>query len=169
MSKTASIVIVVAMTRNKRAIGHKNELMWHIPDDLKRFKEKTRGHPIIMGRKTFESIVAMIGKPLPERQNIVVTRNKEYSIEGVIVCSSLKDALEKAKGLDAEEIHIGGGSELYTQALPYTDKLFVTYIDDEKEADAFFPEFSQDFAVVEEHDIRNHNGIQYQFVDYERI
>ena len=157
------------MTRTTRAIGYKNELMWYIPEDLKRFKEKTLGHPIIMGRKTFESIVAMLGKPLPERHNIVITRNKEYSYEGVTVCTSLEEALTYAHTLDAEEIHIGGGAALYTQALPYTDKLFVTYIDDEKEADTFFPEFSQEFAVVQEHDIRNHNGLPYQWVDYERI
>jgi len=170
MTDKTKVVIVVAMTRNKRAIGHKNELIWHIPDDLKRFKEKTKGHPIIMGRKTFQSIVASLGTPLPDRTNIVVTRNKDFSYEGVIVCTSFEEALEKGKELDADEVHIGGGAELYTQALPYTDTLFVTYIDDEaKEADTFFPAFETEFAVIVEHAVRNHNGLLYQFVDLERI
>jgi dihydrofolate reductase len=167
-SHTPSVVIVVAQSRIRRALGNKNRLLWHIPQDLKRFKEKTLGHPIIMGRKTFESIVTILGKPLPGRQNIVVTRNPDFTYEGVIVASSLEDALAQAQALHPTEIHIGGGAELYTQALPFVDKLFVTFVDDEPEADTFFPEFEHDFVITKEHVAQEHNGLKYQWVDYVR-
>ncbi len=168
MRDKASVAAVVAMSRKRHAIGHTNELLWHIPDDLKRFKEKTLGHPIIMGRKTFESIVAILGKPLPQRQNIVITRNRECVFEGVTVVSSLDEALSIAKVGLPEEIHIGGGAEIYTQALPYIEKLYITYVDDEPESDTFFPEFENDFTVAEAHEVRTHNGLSYQWVDYVR-
>jgi dihydrofolate reductase len=167
-SHAPNVVIVVAMSRNRRALGNKNGLLWHIPQDLKRFKEKTLGYPVIMGRKTFESIVTILGKPLPGRQNIVVTRNPDFMYEGVIVASSLEDALAQARALHPTEIHIGGGAELYTQALPFVDKLFVTFVDDEPEADTFFPEFEHDFEIAETHEKQEHNGLKYQWVDYER-
>ena len=168
MVEKAKVCIVVAMSRNKRAIGVGNGLLWHIPEDLKRFKEKTLGKPIIMGRKTFESIVAILGKPLPGRQNIVVTRNTAYTYPEVMVTTSLTEALEKASELDATEIHIGGGAEIYSQALPFVDELYVTYVDDEPEADIFFPEFETYFSVIKEHEPKEHNGLIYQWVDYVR-
>jgi dihydrofolate reductase len=121
-----------------------------------------------MGRKTFESIVAILGKPLPGRQNIVVTRNADYLYEGVIVVSSLEDALTEAGKNDPEEIHIGGGAEIYKQALPFADELYVTFVDDEKDADTFFPEFEDEFKVSETHEPKVHNGLAYQWVDYVR-
>jgi dihydrofolate reductase len=93
MTDKAKIVVVVAMNKKSRVIGNKNQLLWHIPDDLKRFKEKSLGHPIIMGRKTFESILGILGKPLPLRHNIVVTRNPDYTYDGVVVAASLEEAL----------------------------------------------------------------------------
>ncbi len=168
MTDKADVCIVVAMSRNKRALGNKNGLLWHIPSDLKRFKEKTLGHPIIMGRKTFESIIAILGKPLPLRQNIVVTRNPDFTYDGVTVASSLEEALTQAQAHNPTEIHVGGGAELYRQALPFVDKLFVTFVDDEPEADTFFPEFEHDFVIEKEHDVQEHNGLKYQWVDYER-
>jgi len=168
MSDKARLAIVVAMARKTRAIGNKNELLWHIPDDLKRFKEKTLGHPIIMGRKTFESILKILSKPLPGRQNIVVTRNPDYAYEGVHIASSLEEALQKARALDAEEVHIGGGAELYAQALPFVDDLYVTYVDDTPQGDTFFPPFEDAFEIAQIHDARNHNGLSYQWVDYTR-
>lgn len=164
----AKVVIVVAMSREKHAIGHRNQLLWHIPDDLKRFKEKTLGHPIIMGRRTFESIVGILGKPLPGRTNIVITRNPDFSYEGVIVVSSLEAALTEAQKLSPTEIHIGGGGEIYKQALPFVDELYVTFVDDEPEADTFFPEFENDFEVVKQYEPRIHNDLIYQWVDYKR-
>src|SRR6185436_4027946 len=102
---------------------------WRIPEDLQRFKRLTTGHPIIMGRKTFESIVSYLGHPLPERTNIVVTRDANWTYEGVVTAGSVEEGIEKAKQLDAEEIHIGGGAEIYKQALPYINKLYLTLID----------------------------------------
>jgi dihydrofolate reductase len=168
MADKAKVVIVVAMSRQKRAIGNTNKLLWHIPDDLKRFKEKTLGHPIIMGRKTFESIVAILGKPLPGRQNIIITRNADYSYDGVVIVSSLEEGLAKARTIDQEEIHIGGGAEIYTQALPFTDKLYVTFVDDEPQSDTYFPEFEDTFTPVATHESRELNGLHYQWIDYVR-
>ena len=139
--KKPLITAVVAIGKN-RELGKGGKLLWHIPDDLKRFKRLTTGHPIIMGRKTFESIVGYIGGPLPGRTNIIVTRQANKFIadnpyllirankqivghtnsspqDGVIVVSSVEEGIEKAKELDAKEIHIGGGAEIYKQALPY--------------------------------------------------
>ncbi len=166
MTDKIPLVIVAAISRKTRALGNKNELLWHIPEDLKRFKEKTLGHPVIMGRKTFESIVTILGKPLPNRTNIVVTRNPNFTYEGVLIASSLEDALTKARALSPSQIHIGGGAELYKQALPYVDELYLTLVDDEKDADTFFPEFENLFKKKSEHELQTHNGITYQFVDY---
>lgn len=137
------IAITVALSKNRRAIGNGGKLLWHISSDLKRFKALTLGHPVIMGRKTFESILGYLGKPLPERTNIVITRNTDYTHEGVIVVSSIEEGLERARAIETEEIHIGGGSEIYNLALPYVTRLYLTVIDDEPEADTFFPDYSE--------------------------
>jgi dihydrofolate reductase len=163
------VCIVVAIGRN-RELGKDGKLLWHIPDDLKRFRALTTGHPVIMGRKTFESIVGYLGKPLPGRTNIVVTREKNYDISKypeVVVCHSLEEALEKAKALDAEEVHIGGGAQLYEQALPLVDKLYLTVIDDAKEADTFFPPYENDFKAVKE-EKHEWDGLRYSWIDFER-
>lgn len=167
-SETTKVVIVAAMSRETRAIGNKNGLLWHIPEDLKRFKEKSLGHPIIMGRKTFESIVAILGKPLPGRTNIVVTRNPNFTFEGVSVATSLEEAFVYARALNPTEIHIGGGAEIYTQALPFVDELYLTLVDDEPEADTFFPEFKNNFEIIKTHESRMFENLSYQFVDYKR-
>ena len=168
MTDKVKVVIVAAISRNKHALGNKNGLLWHIPEDLKRFKEKTLGHPVIIGRKTFESIVAVLGKPLPNRTNIVVTRNPNFSYDGVIVTSSLEGALQEASKLNPAEIHIGGGADLYIQALPFVDLLYLTLVDDEPAADTFFPEFEKEFIIAAEHEVEISGGITYQFVDYKR-
>ena len=168
MQGKAKVAIVAAMSKERRALGHDNSLLWHIPEDMRRFKTLTGSHPVVMGRKTFESIVAILGKPLPGRPNIVVTRNPDYTYPGVTIVSSLEAGLAVAETLDGEEIHIGGGAELYKQALPLVDTLYLTFIDDEPEADTFFPEFENEFSVVEEHEKRDHHGLSYQWVDYER-
>jgi dihydrofolate reductase len=156
------------MSKKNRVIGNNNELLWHVPEDLKRFKKLTLGHPIIMGRKTFESILNILGGPLPKRTNIVITRNKEYSHIGVKTASSLKEAFEIAQSETPSEIHIGGGAQIYTQALPFVDKIFATYFFDEKEGDAYFPEFEQAFEMVKESPLQKHNDLTYQWVDYVR-
>ncbi len=170
----ARICAVVAIGKN-RELGKEGKLLWHIPDDLKRFKELTLGHPIIMGRKTFESIVSYLGKPLPGRTNIVVTRHPGDMMEivspssDVIVVSSLEEGIEKAKTLDNEEIHIGGGAQIYEQALPYIDKLYLTLVDDEKEADTFFPPYEKEFTKKAFEEKREWNGLEYKWVDLERV
>jgi len=123
----SKVSIIVAIGRN-REIGAKNQLLWKIPEELRRFKEITTGHPIIMGRKTHESI----GRVLPGRTNIIVTRDTRYEIreEGAIVVHSLEEALEKAQDADgSEEVFIIGGAQIFAEALPTADKLYVTLVD----------------------------------------
>jgi dihydrofolate reductase len=169
MYQEIPVVIVAGMEKHSHAIGKENGLLWHVPADMKRFKALTLGHPVIMGRKTFESIVAILGKPLPGRTNIVVTRNDAYHPEGAVVTHSLEEALTVAASEKPSEIHIGGGEEMYRQALPYTDRLHLTLFDDpDVVGDTHFPEFEADFVVVNEHEPAEHNGITYQWVDYAR-
>lgn len=172
--KKPVIACVVAIGRN-RELGYKDKLLWHIPDDLKRFKRLTLGHPIIMGRKTFESIVGYLGHPLPGRTNIVVTREQGFLTRlnlgnsEVIATDSLERALAVAKEQPgSEEIHIGGGAEIYRQAMPYITKLCLTLIDDSKEADAFFPEYEKEFTKKTFEESREHEGLKYRWVDLER-
>jgi len=165
------VAAVVAIGKN-RELGKEGKLLWHIPDDLKRFKELTLGHPIIMGRKTFESILGYTqGKPLSGRTNIVVTHHNDFvsRYDDVIVSHSLEEAIGKAKELDSEEIHIGGGAQIYEQALPYIDKLYLTLVDDEREADTFFPPYADTFTKKVFEEKREWNGLKYTWVDLERV
>lgn len=143
------VSIIAAMGKN-RAIGKNNRLLWHIPEDLKRFKRLTQGHPVIMGRKTFESILASLGKPLPGRTNIVVTHNAAWNYPGVISAPSIEEALARATELNSGEIFIIGGAQIYEQALPFADKLYLTLIDDEKDGDSFFPPYENNFKIIHE-------------------
>lgn len=132
--------LIVAMAQN-RVIGRNNNLPWYLPQDLKYFKAVTMGKPIIMGRKTYDSI----GKPLPGRPNIVITRNTDWQAEGVSVVHSLEQALELGESLveinGGDELMLIGGAQLYTTALPQTDRLYLTQVHAEVEGDAYFPEF----------------------------
>jgi dihydrofolate reductase len=125
--------IVVAMGE-KNEIGFENQLLWHLPKDLKHFKEITSGHPVIMGRKTYESI----GKPLPNRTNIVVSRKNDWFEEGILIVGSIKEAIKFAKKID-EDIFIIGGGKIYEQTMDIVDKLEVTSVKADLEADTFFP------------------------------
>ncbi len=170
MTARSRLAVVAAIGRN-RELGVGNKLLWHIPDDLKRFKMLTKGHSIIMGRKTFESIASYIGGPLPDRENIVVTRNKKWSYGGVLVAHSLDEALKIAKQqlTGVEEIYIVGGAQLYKEALPYIDTLYLTLIDAEApEADAFFPEYEGEFVKKVFEAEREWNGLKYRWVNLER-
>src|SRR5580658_3769073 len=135
---TPRISLIAAIGANNRALGKNNQLLWHIPDDLKRFKEITNGHPVIMGRKTWESLPEKF-RPLPGRLNIVVTRQEHYEADGAITSPSLEDAFEIARAEKSDELFVIGGGELYKEALPLADKLYMTIVDDEKDADVFFP------------------------------
>lgn len=169
MFNNIPVAIVAGMGKNTRAIGQNNELIWHVPEDMRRFKTLTLGKPVIMGRKTFESILKILGKPLPGRTNIIVTRQTDYEApEGVQVATSLEEAFAEAEKEKPTEIHIGGGAELYRQALPYTDKLFITWFDSDKSGDTSFPEFESEFEAITTHRDQNHEGLIFQWVDYER-
>ncbi|WMS85750.1 type 3 dihydrofolate reductase [Pleionea litopenaei] len=139
------IISLVCAMANDRVIGLKNQMPWHLPIDLQHFKSVTMGKPIVMGRKTFESI----GRPLPGRRNIIITRNKDYAADGIEIVNSLESALEL---LSSEpEIMITGGGNVYSQALPLADRLYLTFIDLNTQGDAFFPEFSElDLNLIEE-------------------
>ncbi|MGV4415423.1 dihydrofolate reductase [Chryseobacterium sp. T1] len=130
------ITIVVAMGKNN-AIGKDNKLLWHLPKDLKHFKNLTSGHPIIMGRKTYESI----GKPLPNRTNIVVSGKNDWFEEGILIVPSIKDALKHAKKIDENVMVIGGGN-IYEQTIEKADRLEVTLVDAELDADVYFPKIN---------------------------
>jgi dihydrofolate reductase len=158
------ISIIAAMDRN-RLIGNNNELPWHLPADLAHFKKITLNKPILMGRKTYESI----GRPLPGRQNIVISRNKDLKIEGVTVVNTLEGAIESLK--DVDELIVVGGSIIYELMLPRAQRMYLSYVDGEFEGDAWFPEFDEtqwDVAesVVQEPDEINRYGCR--FVTYER-
>ncbi len=137
------LALIVAKSQNN-VIGINNNLPWHLSEDLKYFKRVTMGKPIIMGRKTFESI----GRPLPGRTNIVVTHNESYQAEGIKIVHSLKAALELCDAITlidgSDEAMVIGGAELYKQALPLADYLYLTEVHAEVKGDAFFPEFNRD-------------------------
>ncbi|MFZ2161105.1 MAG: dihydrofolate reductase, partial [Sideroxyarcus sp.] len=134
--KSSSLSLIVAMAKN-RTIGVNNTLPWRCPEDLKHFKALTMGHHMIMGRKTFDSI----GKPLPGRTTVVVTRNADLEIAGCVIAHSLNEAIAVCAG--DEEIFIVGGAELYRQAVPVVDTLYITEIQQDVEGDAHFPEFDK--------------------------
>ncbi|MBS1811398.1 MAG: dihydrofolate reductase [Acidobacteria bacterium] len=128
------ISIIVAMGRN-RAIGFQNTLPWRLSADLQRFKQLTMGHHMIMGRKTYESI----GRPLPGRTSIIITRQSDFQAEGCLIAHSFDAAVELARTRGEQEAFVIGGAEIYAQALPMTDRLYLTLVEVVPEADAFFP------------------------------
>ena len=133
-----SIIVAVA---NNNVIGKDNSLIWHLPADMKFFKEKTTGHCIITGRKNYESIPEKF-RPLPNRTNIIITRQKDYSAPGTIIVDSIDKAIQKAKETGDEEIFIIGGAEIFKQCMHLTDRIYLTKIYHDFEGDVFFPELS---------------------------
>jgi dihydrofolate reductase len=159
------ISLLVAMDKNN-LIGRDNDLPWRLPADLAYFKRVTMGHSIIMGRKTFDSI----GRPLPGRENIIITRNKEYMAKGCKVIHSTNEVLEMDE--KDKELFVIGGAEIFKELLPFADRLYLTEIDDVFYGDTYFPEFSlQDWKVVssEKGPKDEKNPYDYTFVVYERI
>ncbi len=134
-SDDAIMVSLIVAAANNDAIGKGNEMLWHLPEDLKFFKNITWGMPVIMGRKTFESV----GKPLPGRTNIIVTTNNDWSAEGTIATTNIDDALEAAKATNAKEIFITGGGEIYKQTIAIANRIYLTRVNTEIDGDAFFP------------------------------
>lgn len=159
------ISIIVAIAGKQRTIGKKGGLPWYIPEELKKFKEITTGHPIIMGRKTYESI----GRALPDRTNIVITSAPNYTALGCIVVHSLTEALQKARGKrGSEEVFIIGGGEIYKQALSKADKLYLTKVEAEIEGDTTFPDYSEFKKVVWQSEEFESKGFKYRFLELEK-
>ncbi|HXS15014.1 MAG TPA: dihydrofolate reductase [Candidatus Saccharimonadales bacterium] len=135
----------IAIISKNRGIGFENKLLFHIPGELPRFKKITSGHPVIMGRKTYESI----GRLLPNRTNIIVTRDSSYNVNGAEMAASLEDALEIArKAYGNEEIFVIGGGQLFAEALPIVDRLYLTVVDEEVPANVFFPQYEPLFGKI---------------------
>ncbi len=154
------ISIIAAMGKNK-VIGKGNALPWKLPADMEHFKTLTKGKPIIMGRKTFESV----GKPLPDRTNIIITRDQNYKDEGCIVAYSTEEALKAAE--NSEEVMICGGAQIYKEFLPKADKMYLTLIDADFEGDAYFPEYNPEEweeTSYEEHERDAENQYNYTFL-----
>lgn len=168
-------ISIIAALDSKNGIGKNGQLPWHISEDLKRFKQITSGHTVIMGRKTFESI----GKPLPERTNIIITRDKDfnphkfYSSENcdVLTANSLEEAIEKAlqqtQGKQNEEVFVIGGGKVYEQAIAKADKLYLTQVDGDFNCDTFFPDYSE-FVKETFIGAGKENGIRYKFLELEK-
>lgn len=165
------ISLIVALTDN-RVIGRGNKMPWHLPNDLKYFKRMTTGKPVLMGRKTFESI----GKPLPGRTNIVITRQNDWQASGVQVVHNLDEGLELATRLSlidgSEEVMVIGGAQIYREVLPQAHRLYLTQIHTHIDGDAFFPEISEDQwreAGREDHKADHANSYDHSFVVLDRV
>lgn len=159
---TPTLCVIVAMAKN-RVIGIHNTLPWHLPEDFKHFKALTMGHPIIMGRKTYESI----GRPLPGRTTVIVSRDPAYRVQGCVNVQSIDAAI--AACADQTEVFCVGGAEMYAQVLPRADRLYLTEIQAEFEGDAWFPAFDPaQWREVERQALVSPEGLGYHFVTYSR-
>lgn len=163
IKSTETIISLIAVVDQQSGLGKNNGLLCYLPADLRRFKQITLGKPIIMGRKTYESI----GKPLPNRKNIIVSR-QALNIPSVTVCSSIEEALNKA--LPTEEIMVIGGSEIFKLAMPLADKIYLTRIDHTFDADVFFPKMNEDWQCISEgfHPADKENLYALWFCEYRR-
>lgn len=162
-SKTPTISMIAALAEKNNAIGKNNKLLWQIPEDLTRFKTITSGHPIIMGRKTYDSI----GRPLPNRFNIVVSRNPHLVIPGCTVVTSLEEGLKKATEIDKTEIFIIGGAEIYKRGILVADRLYLTLVEGDFEGDAFFPDYTAFKTMIDEEKC-SAKGYTYTFITLTR-
>lgn len=157
----------IVVVDNNWAIGRNGDLLVHLPGDLKYYKEKTTGNVIVVGRKTLESFPG--GKPLPNRTNIVITRNPDYEADGCIICSSKEEALKKLEEYDTEKVFIAGGAEIYRQFMDDCDEFYVTKIYESFEADRYFPNLDElGFKVIWESPFQEEKGIKYRFLRYAR-
>jgi dihydrofolate reductase len=166
LSKRPKISAIAAMSEN-HVIGDHNELPWYLPADLKHFKTLTTGHPILMGRKTYESI----GMPLPNRTNIILTRNPDFKAPECLVVQSIEEAVERAS-TNHDEIFIIGGADVYKQLLPTVDRLYLTIVHYTFEGDAYFPEINpsewKESSRIR-HEADDDNDYAYSFVIYDRV
>jgi len=160
--------LIVAYAKH-RVIGKANDLPWYLPADLKHFKELTSGHSVILGRKTYESIVARLGKPLPNRTNIVITRDKHFAAPGAIIVRSPQEAIERA---DSEEVFVIGGASIYEAMLPLADRIYLTEVEADIEGDTYFPELGpEDWEEAERvtHEADERNEYDYAFIVLNRV
>ncbi|MCW5588208.1 MAG: type 3 dihydrofolate reductase [Legionellales bacterium] len=160
------MISLIAALAHHRVIGYQNQLPWHMPNDLAFFQEKTLYKPVIMGRRSFESL----GKPLPQRRNIIVTRNRNYQAAGCDVVHSLTAAIELVK--QEPEIMITGGAHIYRESLTIADRMYLTFIDAEVPGDTFFPEWDSDAWEIisrEEYSADDKNPYDYSFVIFDKI
>ncbi|MFH1427990.1 MAG: dihydrofolate reductase [Patescibacteria group bacterium] len=153
------MISLIAVIGKNKELGKAGKLLWHLPDDLKHFKDITQGHSVVMGRKTFESI----GSPLPNRRNIILTRDKNLHAPGCKIMHSFDEIINKAKKID-EEIFIIGGGQIYEQFIPYAQKLYLTIVDDAPEADTFFPDYSE-FKNIVNREKKAYNNIKFEFIE----
>ena len=159
------LVSAIVAAAENNAIGKDNQLLWHLPNDLRFFKRTTSGHTVIMGRKTYESV----GRPLPNRRNVVITRQPDYAIAGAEVFHSLDDALDSCT--DGTEVFVVGGAEIYQRALPVVDRIYLTRVHAAIPGDSFFPELDkQTWRLVSEdrHPADERHAYGYTFMVYER-
>lgn len=161
------ILSIIVATDKKGAIGKDNQLLWHLPADLKHFKQTTTGHTVIMGRKTYESI----GKPLPKRRNIIVTRQDQYRADNVQTVHSIEEALNEIEG--ETEAFIIGGAEIYTSFFPHCQRIYLTLVHNTfEDADTFFEQINDEEWQLEEaqhHSADDKNPYEYSFFEYSRI
>lgn len=161
------ITIIAAIGLNNE-LGKNNDLIWHLSADLKRFKKVTTGHTIVMGRKTFESI----GKPLPNRKTVIITRDRSYNVEGCFTVNSLEEAIQNHK--DNNEFFIIGGAQIYSETIQkgYADKLDLTLVKETFDADVFFPEINpMDWKITQREDFSadEKNKYDYSFLTFEKV
>lgn len=156
-------VNIIAALDEKSGIGRSNQLLWKIPEDLKHFKELTRGHPVIMGRKTFESI----GRVLPDRRNIIISSNPNWQIEGAEVVSALEKAMNVAQAA-SKDIFIIGGGQIYRQAIDFVDRLYLTIVQGDFDATVFFPDYSLFNKIVFESEWYKSGKYTFKFLELEK-
>jgi dihydrofolate reductase len=159
------ILSLIAAIGKNNELGKDNKLLWDLPADMRHFRETTSGHPVVMGRKTFESI----GRPLPKRRNIVITRDSSYSREGIEVVHSIEEAIALFKEIP-EEVFIIGGAEIYKQSLPFANRLYITRVESNFDADAFFPEIGPEWQETfrDDHISDESHAFPYSFLIYEK-
>lgn len=156
------MISLIAIIAKNRAIGFNNKLLYNIPEDMKHFQAITAGHAVIMGENTFRS---MNSRPLPKRLNIVLTKKENFTAAGCLIAHSLEESIKLAKAHNSGDIFFIGGGQVYAQALPLADKLYLTIVDDKPEqADTFFPDYSEFKNIIKKED-KQSSGYKYSFLE----
>lgn len=167
------ISIIAALAEKNRLIGSKGKIPWHLKKDLIRFKEKTTNRAVILGRKTFESLISYYqksGRPMPKRRHIIITRNKTYKVKvsDCFVVQSIEEAFKLAEKIEKKEVFISGGAEIYKQTINLADKLYLTLVKGDFKGDAFFPDYRDFKKKIFEPEVFEEKGIKFRFVELKR-